>query len=80
MASQRGEGKRLNKLRGRVRHHHMDIERVLLKRAHQLCRLVRGYAAGDSDRNFHTAILRDSGSGKCRSGTKRRSLKPLRLN
>src|ERR1700733_4753967 len=54
MAGERGEGKRGNELLGRLRHHHVHIQRLALQGSHQFSRLISGNASGDTDRDLHS--------------------------
>ena len=53
VAGERGEGERLHEAARGLGHHHVDIERLALQRAHQFRRFVRGNSAGDADRDSH---------------------------
>src|ERR1700721_1397809 len=48
-----GKGKRLHKARSRLRHHHVDVQRLCLQRTYQFRSLVGGNSAGDPDRDLH---------------------------
>ena len=53
LSGERGEGERLDELPGCLGHDYVDIERVLLERTDQFCRLVSGDSAGDADCDLH---------------------------
>jgi hypothetical protein len=52
VAGERGKGKRAYKLFGGARHHHVNIEGVLLQEANQFGGFVCRDAAGDAERDF----------------------------
>ena len=57
MAGERGEGERLHKVRGRLGHDYVHLDRLLLQCPHQLRRLVGGNATGNADRHSHDSIV-----------------------
>ena len=58
VSGESGKGEWLDEVLGRLGHHDVDVERLLLQVAHQFRRFVRRDAARNADRDLHEDSLR----------------------